>query len=80
MFSTPCLCYVEVTTRRAWARMHGDQRGEGVVSVAIAVLIMAFLGAIMFAGFKLTLGKAQSRTDCQVSGISVDSGAAPPSC
>ncbi len=79
MFSSPCLCYAEVTGRRAWARIRGDQRGEGVVSVAIAVLIMAFLGAIMFAGFKATLGKAQSRTDCQVSGISVDSGS-PPSC
>jgi hypothetical protein len=31
-------------------RAHGD-RGEGVISAAIAVLIMAFLGAAMWVGF-----------------------------
>ena len=30
---------------------HGD-RGEGVISAAIAVLIMAFLGAAMWVGFQ----------------------------
>lgn len=33
-------------------RLHGD-RGEGVISAAIAVLVMAALGALMWAGFKL---------------------------
>ena len=28
-----------------------DERGEGVISTAIAVLIMAFLGAAMWLGF-----------------------------
>ena len=30
----------------------GDERGEGVISAAIAVLIMAFLGALMWIGFR----------------------------
>ena len=35
---------------------HDDDRGEGVISAAIAVLIMAFLGALMWVGFKADLG------------------------
>ena len=31
-------------------RLHRDQRGEGVISAAIAVLVMAFLGAASAAG------------------------------
>jgi hypothetical protein len=31
--------------------VHADERGEGVISAAIAVLIMAFLGAAMWVGF-----------------------------
>lgn len=53
-----------------------DQRGEGVVSAAIAVLVMAFLGAAMYVGFKQTLGTAQTRTDAQVACI----GASGPGC
>ena len=34
--------------RRFWC----DERGEGVISAAIAVLIMAFLGALMWVGFR----------------------------
>ena len=33
-------------------RVAGDERGEGVISAAIAVLIMAFLGALMWVGFR----------------------------
>jgi hypothetical protein len=33
------------------ARLYGDERGEGVVSTAIAVLIMALIGAAMWAVF-----------------------------
>jgi hypothetical protein len=37
----------------ATARRFGaDERGEGVISAAIAVLIMAFLGALMWVGFR----------------------------
>lgn len=62
----------------AWirARTRLDERGEGVVSAAIAVLVMAFLGAAMYVGFKQTLGSAQKKTDTQVECI----GASGPDC
>ena len=67
----------------AWirARVRLDERGEGVVSAAIAVLVMAFLGAAMYVGFKQTLGSAQKKTDAQVScigGTGPDCPVAPP--
>jgi hypothetical protein len=40
------------TTAAAARRLAGDERGEGVISAAIAVLIMAFLGALMWVGFR----------------------------
>lgn len=62
----------------AWlrGRTRLDERGEGVVSAAIAVLVMAFLGAAMYVGFKQTLGSAQKKTDAQVSCI----GGSGPDC
>lgn len=60
----------------ARARIRLDQRGEGVVSAAIAVLVMAFLGAAMYVGFKQTLGSAQNKTDAQVACI----GGTGPDC
>jgi hypothetical protein len=37
---------------RVWSREHlRDDRGEGVISTAIAVLIVAFLGAAMWVAF-----------------------------
>lgn len=62
----------------AWARarVRLDERGEGVVSAAIAVLVMAFLGAAMYVGFKQTLGSAQEKTDNQVACI----GGSGPDC
>ena len=50
-------------------RVRRDQRGEGVISAAIAVLIMAFLGVLMWVGFKATLGNAQGNVDDQVNQI-----------
>lgn len=62
----------------AWLRSRSriDERGEGVVSAAIAVLVMAFLGAAMYVGFKQTLGSAQKKTDSQVACI----GGSGPDC
>lgn len=51
------------------ARRTADEAGEGVISAAIAVLIMAFLGALMWVGFKATLGNTQSNVDTQVNQI-----------
>lgn len=46
-----------------------SERGEGVISVAIAVLIMAFLGVMVWGGFKMTMGKTQAKVDQQVEKI-----------
>ena len=40
-------------------RLHADQQGEGVISTAIAVLIMAFIGVAAFALFDTIMQKAQ---------------------
>lgn len=74
---------ISISTIPAWARgrVRLDQRGEGVISAAIAVLVMAFLGAAMYVGFKQTLGSAQSKTDAQVAcigGTGTDCPVAPP--
>jgi hypothetical protein len=70
------LTAVLATPAWARARIRLDQRGEGVVSAAIAVLVMAFLGAAMYVGFKQTLGSAQKKTDTQVACI----GGTGPDC
>ena len=44
----------------AWDRIVPDEAGEGVISAAIAVLVMAFLGVLMWELFKGTLTKANS--------------------
>ena len=63
--------YVWQLTARAAVidRLRRDERGEGVISAAIAVLIMAFLGVAVWAGFKQTLDKTQTRVDDQVERI-----------
>jgi hypothetical protein len=52
-----------------WQRVSRDQRGEGVISAAIAVLVMAFLGVLMWVGFRATLGDAQGNVDNQINQI-----------
>ncbi len=52
-------------------RCRGD-RGEGVISAAIAVLIMAFLGALMWVGFQKMWTKTEDRTNEQIDHISTD--------
>lgn len=46
-----------------------SDRGEGVISTAVAVLVVAFLGTLMWFGFKTTFTHAQSKTDTQVEQI-----------
>ncbi|HVF73948.1 MAG TPA: hypothetical protein VM938_02770 [Acidimicrobiales bacterium] len=54
--------YVWQQTWRAWLRdrIVPDEAGEGVISAAIAVLVMAFLGVLMWQLFGDTLRKANS--------------------
>ena len=46
-----------------------NEAGEGVISMAIAVLIMAFLGVIVWVGFRATLDNTQKKVDGQVDQI-----------
>jgi hypothetical protein len=47
-------------------RVARSEVGEGVISAAIAVLIMAFLGVAVWGGFKLTFDKSQKNVNEQV--------------
>lgn len=44
-------------------------RGEGVISAAIAVLIVAFLGALMWVGFQQIWANAEAQTNEQINQI-----------
>ncbi|HUQ62284.1 MAG TPA: hypothetical protein VM121_00840 [Acidimicrobiales bacterium] len=46
-----------------------DESGEGVISAAIAVLIMAALGAIMWVGFRTIWNNTSSQTNTQINQI-----------
>ncbi|MHB8464308.1 MAG: hypothetical protein ACYDH6_18310 [Acidimicrobiales bacterium] len=57
---------------RARVGLSRSEAGEGVISAAIAVLIMAFLGAAMWFAFSHTMRTAQSRVDSNVAKIGSD--------
>ena len=46
-----------------------DERGEGVISTAIAVLIVALLGVALWAGFSEVMTDATDRTSQQIQSI-----------
>lgn len=56
-------------------RVRTNERGEGVISAAIAVLIMAFLGAAMWVGFNTIWDDAEDNIGDQVEEIGDDTGA-----
>lgn len=56
-------------TARLLRGLHGDQRGEGVISAAIAVLIMAFIGVAMWLAFSNTFQTVADTTDDLISDI-----------
>ena len=45
------------------------ERGEGVISAAIAVLIIASLGALMWVGFKALWENAEETTNSEIAKI-----------
>ena len=51
------------------ARPERDERGEGVISTAIAVLIVALLGVALWGGFSTIVGNATDRTEQQIAEI-----------
>ncbi|MCU1497502.1 MAG: hypothetical protein JWM47_1455 [Acidimicrobiales bacterium] len=50
-------------------RVHRSQRGEGVISAAIAVLVMAFLGVALWVAFKGFFASTADKTGEQMSKI-----------
>ena len=46
-----------------------DERGEGVISAAIAVLVMAFIGVAMWVAFSTTFNHAATHVNNQVNCI-----------
>jgi len=65
------LLVLTVPALRAWGsvRVARDDRGEGVISTAIAVLVVAFLGALMWVGFKQLWSTTKDKTDQQITQI-----------
>lgn len=67
------LCALEVHSRPSllWRRRRPgrDEQGEGVISAAIAVLIIASLGALMWVGFKTLWENAEETTNSEISKI-----------
>ena len=62
--------YVAIRSCRVATRHRLEQEhGEGVISAAIAVLIMAFLGALMWVGFKTMFQDTQDKTGNQLNQI-----------
>ena len=58
-----------VWVRSLTTRLVKDESGEGVISAAIAVLIMAALGALMWVGFQQIWGNASTQTNNQITKI-----------
>ncbi len=56
-------------TRYPAGRKAYDERGEGVISAAIAVLVMAFIGVAMWFAFSNTFNHAATHVDNQVNCI-----------
>lgn len=61
--------WVRAAAVSARHRLATDDRGEGVISAAIVVLIMAFLGAAMWVAFRAIFQDTTSNTSTQVSSI-----------
>ena len=53
-------------------RLGASEKGEGVISAAIAVLIMAFLGALMWVGFRSIWGDSEDNIRTQTDRIGRD--------
>ena len=62
------VCVIAAAINRRTGRRMGD-RGEGVISAAIAVLIVAFLGAAMWVAFETIWDGAETKIETQVNRI-----------
>jgi len=69
---TTTMRWANAMLRSRLAGLRRDDRGEGVISVAIAVLIMAFLGAAMWIGFQQMWKSTEATTNTKVQQIGND--------
>lgn len=70
--STACAAALAAGATRKGARhdeRDHNERGEGVISAAIAVLIIASLGALMWVGFKTLWENAEETTNSEIAKI-----------
>ncbi|HEX4868687.1 MAG TPA: hypothetical protein VFV32_13840 [Acidimicrobiales bacterium] len=65
----PTYCYLRAWCATTLSRLRHDDRGEGVISAAIAVLIMAGIGALMWVGFKAIWQDTEDNTKDKVAEI-----------
>lgn len=56
-------------SRTLLSRLRADESGEGVISAAIAVLVMAFIGVAMWIAFSGTFQSVADTTDDLVGDI-----------
>jgi hypothetical protein len=66
---TTAILFTYCWVRAGVSRVVRDERGEGVISAAIAVLIMAALGALMWIGFQELWNDASTQTSQQIDTI-----------
>jgi hypothetical protein len=66
---TTTIRFVRLRWRSHALPLVADDRGEGVISAAIAVLVMAFLGVAMWVGLQQIWNTAESNTSDQVEEI-----------
>ena len=76
MCTTPTAAVLSVACAAALAAVGAarrcarhNERGEGVISAAIAVLIIASLGALMWVGFKTLWENAEETTNSEIAKI-----------
>lgn len=60
---------VRIAFAEAIGSIYHEEEGEGVISAAIAVLIMAFLGAAMWVAFNAVFQDASGKISSQVGQI-----------
>ena len=56
-------------TAEVRGRLGADDRGEGVVSAAIVVLIMAAIGALMWVGFRTMWTDIETKTNDKIAEV-----------
>ena len=71
LYTLVASAWITTRHRAGLARAHrrADDRGEGVISAAIVVLIMAAIGALMWVAFSGMWEDIQGRTEDKISEV-----------